>query len=137
MVLAMLAGAIANGADWHTAVSLANTAAGLEVEQFGVVPIALEQVLLNLLRQQHEDLGKLRNMDQLLPELSAYRRQGKKIAFTNGCFDVLHAGHIAMLRQARQTADLLVVGLKRGSHPPHAAPAALRYRGRRGAGRSG
>jgi D-beta-D-heptose 7-phosphate kinase/D-beta-D-heptose 1-phosphate adenosyltransferase len=111
MVLAMLAGAIANGADWHTAVRLANTAAGLEVEHFGVVAVPLEEVLLSLLREQHQVLGKERTVEQLLPELAAYRKQGKRIAFTNGCFDILHAGHIAMLRAARNTGDLLVVGL--------------------------
>jgi D-beta-D-heptose 7-phosphate kinase/D-beta-D-heptose 1-phosphate adenosyltransferase len=111
MVLAMLAAARANGADWHTAVELANTAAGLEVEKFGIVPIELDEVLLSVLRQQHEQLGKLRTLDQLLPELHAYRQQGRRIAFTNGCFDILHAGHVAYLREARRAGDLLVVGL--------------------------
>ncbi len=111
MVLAMLAGALANGADWRTAVELANTAAGLEVEKFGVVPIELDEVLLSLLRQQHEELGKVRTLDQLLGELAAYRKQGRRIAFTNGCFDILHAGHISYLRAARQAGDLLVIGL--------------------------
>ncbi|MEX0775187.1 MAG: D-glycero-beta-D-manno-heptose 1-phosphate adenylyltransferase [Phycisphaeraceae bacterium] len=111
MVLAMLAAARANGASWHDAVRLANTAAGLEVEKFGIVPIALDEVLLSLLRQSHESLGKVRTLDQLLPELAAYRSQKKHIAFTNGCFDILHAGHVAFLRAARREGDLLVVGL--------------------------
>lgn len=111
MVLAMLAAAIANGADWPTAVELANTAAGLEVEKFGIVPIELDEILLALLRQQQQQHGKARTLDQLLPELAAHRKQGKKIAFTNGCFDILHAGHISYLRAARNAADLLVVGL--------------------------
>ncbi len=111
MVLAMLSGALANGASWPAAVYLANTAAGLEVERFGVVPIALDEVLLALLRQNHAALGKLRTLDQLLPELAAYRSQGRSVAFTNGCFDILHAGHVEFLRQARRTADMLVVGL--------------------------
>ena len=76
-----------------------------------MAPISLEEVLLSLLQEQHKTLGKERNLERLLPELDAYRKQGKKIAFTNGCFDILHAGHIAMLREARNTADLLVVGL--------------------------
>jgi len=111
MVLAMLAGAVANGADWHAATKLANAAAGLEVERFGVVPIELDEILLSLLQQQHEELGKLRTLEQLLPELAAYRKQGKTIAFTNGCFDILHAGHVSYLRNARAQGDLLVVGL--------------------------
>jgi len=111
MVLAMLAASIANGADWPAAVRLANKAAGLEVERFGVVPISLEEILLALLQEQHQTLGKQRTLNQLLPELDAYRKQGKTIAFTNGCFDILHAGHIAMLREAANTGDLLVVAL--------------------------
>jgi D-beta-D-heptose 7-phosphate kinase/D-beta-D-heptose 1-phosphate adenosyltransferase len=115
MVLAMLAAARANGADWPAAVALANAAAGLEVEKFGVVPIPIGEVLLSLLRQRHEQIGKVRTLEQLLPELDAYRRQGKTIGFTNGCFDILHAGHVAYLRRARQAADLLVVGVNSDS----------------------
>jgi D-beta-D-heptose 7-phosphate kinase/D-beta-D-heptose 1-phosphate adenosyltransferase len=111
VVLAMLAAALANGADWLSAVRLANAAAGLEVERFGIVPIELEEVLVSLLKQKHEQLGKLRTLSQLLPEVAAHRRQGKRIAFTNGCFDILHAGHVSYLRSAREAGDLLVVGL--------------------------
>ena len=111
MVLAMLAGSVANGADWLTAVQLANAAAGLAVEKFGTVPIPLDQVLLRLLQQHHEDLGKQRSPDQLLPELAAHRNAGKRIVFTNGCFDILHAGHISFLRTARKQGDLLIVGV--------------------------
>jgi len=111
VVLAMLACAIANDADWRTAVELANCAAGLEVEKFGCVPIELDEVLLSLLRRKHEELGKLRSLDALLVELRAHKSAGKKIAFTNGCFDILHAGHVSYLRQARRKGDLLVVGL--------------------------
>ena len=111
MVLAALASARANGADWSEAVELANVAAGLEVERFGVVPIELEQVHLSLLQHHHRELGKLRTLNQLLPELHAYRSAGKRVAFTNGCFDILHAGHVDLLRGARATADLLVLAV--------------------------
>ena len=56
-------------------------------------------------------MGKLRTLDQIHSELNAYRKQGRKIALTNGCFDILHAGHIDMLRGARATADLLVLAV--------------------------
>lgn len=111
MILAMMAAAIANGADTGAALQLGNTAAGLEVERFGVVPIALHEVLLALLRQQHGDGAKARSLDTLLRELSAHRKEGKKIVFTNGCFDILHAGHVSFLRAARSQGDLLVLGL--------------------------
>ncbi len=111
MVLAMLAAAVANGAAWVDAVHLANLAAGLEVEKAGVVPIPLDDILLEVLREYHNELGKQRTVEQLVPELRAHRAQGKSIAFTNGCFDILHAGHVAFLRAARATGDVLVVGL--------------------------
>ena len=111
MVLAMLTAATANGADWPAAVQLANVAAGLEIQKFGVVAVDLDEVLLTLLQQRHEKLGKLRALEQLMPELAAYRRQGRTIAFTNGCFDILHAGHISYLRKAAEHGDLLVVAV--------------------------
>ncbi len=110
-VLAMLAAARANGLNWHEAVALANVAAGLEVERFGVVPIRTDEVLLYLLELHHADTGKVRTLDHLLRELHAHRAQGKRIAFTNGCFDILHAGHVAFLRESRKQGDLLIVGL--------------------------
>ncbi len=111
MVIAMLAAALANGAAWNQAVELANVAAGLEVERFGVVPIRLGEVLLSLLELRGHRLGKVRTLADLLPELAAHRAAGKTVAFTNGCFDILHAGHVQYLRQAKQTADLLVLAL--------------------------
>ncbi|MEM1097329.1 MAG: D-glycero-beta-D-manno-heptose 1-phosphate adenylyltransferase [Planctomycetota bacterium] len=115
MVLAALAAATAQAGfgetDWPNAVALANLAAGLEVEKPGVVPIPLDDLLLEVLRQQHETLGKARTLEQLLPELRAHRSAGRTVAFTNGCFDVLHAGHVQYLRSCARHADLLVVGL--------------------------
>src|SRR5262245_21379983 len=111
IVLATLAGAVGNGASLPTAVRLANVAAGLEVERFGVVPIRLEELHLALIRQERESSGKRQGLAQLLPELSAYRKLGHTVAFTNGCFDLLHAGHVDLLRKAKQTADLLVLAV--------------------------
>jgi D-beta-D-heptose 7-phosphate kinase / D-beta-D-heptose 1-phosphate adenosyltransferase len=111
MVLAALTAARANGADWVSAVQLANFAAGLEVEKFGVVPIPLDEILLNLYQRGHHGLGKLRTLEHLLPEIAAHRRAGRKIAFTNGCFDIIHAGHIETLRSARAAADLLILAV--------------------------
>ncbi len=111
MILAVLAAAVANDANWHEALLLANIAAGLEVERFGIVPIDLDEILLTLLQASHETVGKVRSLEELLPELQAHRRMGKTIAFTNGCFDILHAGHIGFLREASHYGDLLVVAV--------------------------
>ncbi|MHB8790054.1 MAG: D-glycero-beta-D-manno-heptose 1-phosphate adenylyltransferase [Desulfobulbaceae bacterium] len=57
------------------------------------------------------DREKVVSLEQLMSRLGAIRRQGSKVAFTNGCFDILHSGHAAYLEQARKSADCLVVGL--------------------------
>ncbi|MFO0861527.1 MAG: D-glycero-beta-D-manno-heptose 1-phosphate adenylyltransferase [Phycisphaerales bacterium] len=111
MMLAALAAARANGIEWPDAVRFANAAAGLEVEVFGVQPIPLEQVHHAVLELAGNASGKLRTVQQLMVEVAARRRAGQKIVFTNGCFDVLHAGHVALLDQAAKHGDFLVVGL--------------------------
>jgi len=110
-VLAMLAAALANGRGWLSATELANVAAGLEVEKFGAVPIDLDEILLDVLKSNHLAHSKLRSIHDLTRELAAHRRQGKTLAFTNGCFDILHAGHVAYLRAAAKEGDLLIIGL--------------------------
>lgn len=111
MFLAGLAAGRANALAWPDAVRLANTAAGLEVEVFGVVPIPLERIHHQLLVEHAGDDRGLRSLDRLLVEVRARRRSGEKIVFTNGCFDVLHAGHVSLLESARAQGDFLVVGL--------------------------
>lgn len=110
MFLAGLAAARANGLAWAPAVRFANAAAGLEVEVFGVQPIPFERVYHSLL-MQGANAGKLRTPAQLALEVAALRQQGRRIVFTNGCFDVLHTGHIALLEQAAALGDALIVGL--------------------------
>lgn len=56
-------------------------------------------------------MGKRMSLDDLLEELDGLRRQGRRIVFTNGCFDILHAGHCRYLAEARAFGDRLVVGL--------------------------
>lgn len=114
MFLAGLAAARANGIDWRDAVRFANAAAGLEVEVFGVEPIPFERVHHAIMRQHAPT--KVRTLPQLLVELEAVRRpvgSGRpgRVVFTNGCFDILHAGHISLLERAASEGDFLVVGL--------------------------
>jgi D-beta-D-heptose 7-phosphate kinase/D-beta-D-heptose 1-phosphate adenosyltransferase len=101
----------AAGATWVEAVSLANVAGGLEVEKFGSVPIKPEEIIQELLSEVREHLGKERTLEQLLPELQRHRATGKRIVFTNGCFDVMHLGHAKYFQFAKQQGDLLVVGV--------------------------
>ena len=111
MVLAMLAVAKTGGATWAESVTLANVAGGLEVERFGVVPITRQEIIQELLTEAHEHVGKQRTLEQLLNELAYHRACGKKIVFTNGCFDLIHLGHVKYFRYAKAQGDLLVVAI--------------------------
>ncbi|MFK7883248.1 MAG: D-glycero-beta-D-manno-heptose 1-phosphate adenylyltransferase [Phycisphaerales bacterium] len=111
MMLAALAAARANKIDWADAVRFANAAAGLEVEVFGVAPIPLEKIHHELLILQTNRSGKLRTPDELMVMVNAARKSGKRIVFTNGCFDVIHAGHISLLERAAELGDMLVVAM--------------------------
>jgi len=111
MVLAVLAGAVANKMPWPEAVTLANIAAGMEVEIFGVRAFALTEIQASVIRLAHQALGKTRLRDDLLVEIAAHRAAGRRIVLTNGCFDVLHAGHVGYLREAKSLGDILVVGV--------------------------
>jgi D-beta-D-heptose 7-phosphate kinase/D-beta-D-heptose 1-phosphate adenosyltransferase len=111
MVLAALTAARVNGASWYQATELANVAAGLEVERFGVVPIPLEEIHLALMRDHGRALGKVRPLEMLLSELKAHRKMGHQIVLTNGCFDILHAGHVELLRLAAEQGDVLVLAV--------------------------
>lgn len=112
MVMSVLGMTLAAGADYEQAIRLANIAGGLEVEKIGVVTVTREEILRDLL---HEGAvrgpGKIQSRIDLCRELDRRRASGQRIAFTNGCFDVLHAGHVQYLNEARAQADILVIGL--------------------------
>ena len=60
-------------------------------------------------------MDKILDRETLRTKLNELRNQGKKIAFTNGCFDILHVGHVRYLREARKTGDVLVLALNSDS----------------------
>ncbi len=111
MVLSVLGMALAAGADYEQAIRLANVAGGLEVEKFGVATVTRDEILRDLLHTGTTWNQKVLPREALCNELEARRRLGQRVAFTNGCFDVLHAGHVQYLSEARAQADLLIVGL--------------------------
>ncbi len=111
MVLAALTASRAAGADWLDSVALANVAGGLEVERFGAIPVKPEEIVLELMAESHEHLGKERKADALVRELAGHRAAGRKIVFTNGCFDLIHLGHVKYFQFARAQGDLLVVAV--------------------------
>lgn len=110
-VLAMLSAALVGGADLPDAVRLANIAGGLEVERFGCVPITADEILADLRLADQRRIGKLRSLDDLLNELAIRRDRGETVVFTNGCFDVLHAGHVDLLTRCKDEGSVLVVAI--------------------------
>ncbi|MCA8921515.1 MAG: bifunctional heptose 7-phosphate kinase/heptose 1-phosphate adenyltransferase [Planctomycetes bacterium] len=112
MVLTVLGLAVAAGAPLPDAVRLANIAAGLEVERIGVVALRPEELIAELgLHAPPALRKKIVSLEQALPPVLAARQEGARIVFTNGCFDLLHAGHVHFLQGCREKGDFLVVGL--------------------------
>jgi D-beta-D-heptose 7-phosphate kinase/D-beta-D-heptose 1-phosphate adenosyltransferase len=111
MVLSVLAMAVAAAADYDQAIRLANVAGGLEVEKIGVATVTRDEILRDLLRGGPAGNQKVLGCEALVQELDSRRRLGKRVAFTNGCFDLVHAGHVRYLHDARSQADLLVVAI--------------------------
>lgn len=111
-VVATLATALAGGLTLEQAARLASVAAGVVVAKVGTA-VAYSADLLRALR--HDDIAsgehKVVTLEQAVDEVGRWRRQGLKIGFTNGCFDLLHPGHVSLIGQARAACDRLVVGL--------------------------
>lgn len=111
MVLAALGYGLAAGADWPLAIQLANLAGGLEVEKLGVTPLTRWELLAELAESGSSCGHKLVSLDDLERQLGQRRSRGQRIVMTNGCFDLLHPGHVASLQFARTRGDCLVVAV--------------------------
>jgi len=111
-VVAALAAALAVGAPLAESAALANVAAGIVVGKVGTAVALPEDMVAQL---HHQDLtqaeAKVLSRGQVVDRAAAWRRRGLKVGFTNGCFDLLHPGHVSLLAQARGQCDRLVVGL--------------------------
>lgn len=111
-VVSALAVGRATGAPWVEAAGLANVAAGIAVGKVGTAVALTDDIVQALHHQDLERSGsKVLALAQLKDRVSVWRRGGKKVGFTNGCFDLLHPGHVSLLAQARAACDRLVVGL--------------------------
>ncbi|MFP4193299.1 MAG: PfkB family carbohydrate kinase [Candidatus Hydrogenedentota bacterium] len=108
-VTAAAAVTLVAGGTLHDAAVLGNKAAGLAVMRQGVVTVSAEELAETL--EQGQGLSKARTSGQLAREAARLREQGKTIVWTNGCFDILHAGHITYLLKAAALGDVLIVGL--------------------------
>ena len=104
--------ALAAGADLPLAAELANVAAGIVVGKVGTAVVNCDELAERLL--EIELTGpeeKVVSADAAVADVERWRQQGKRIGFTNGCFDLLHPGHVSLLTQARSACDRLIVGL--------------------------
>lgn len=108
-VIATLAACVASGLAWPESAAVANAAAGVAVGKAGTAPVSTAE--LNEALREGRDNPKLYSVPALSRKLEEWRRKGERIVFTNGCFDLLHPGHVALLRQAAALGDRLVVGL--------------------------
>jgi D-beta-D-heptose 7-phosphate kinase/D-beta-D-heptose 1-phosphate adenosyltransferase len=111
-VVAALAAAVAADFDLSDAVRLANAAAGVVVAKTGTAVVSARELVATL--QAAGDVAredKILDHASLVLKLAEWRQAGHKIGFTNGCFDLLHPGHVSLFSQARGACDRLIVGL--------------------------
>ena len=105
--IAALSLALDAGAEISAAAEVAAEAAAVAAGRAGTACVS-QQELLQRLSQRGDPLA---DATDLLEAIYRYRQEGKKIVFTNGCFDILHSGHVAFLQQARALGDVLIVGV--------------------------
>jgi D-beta-D-heptose 7-phosphate kinase / D-beta-D-heptose 1-phosphate adenosyltransferase len=111
-VIATLAASLAGGLKIETAVELANLAAGVVVGKVGTVPIARHELIALLTPSSGLNAGeKILDLERIQKRVGEWRASGETIVFTNGCFDLLHVGHIALLEECRRFGSKLVLGL--------------------------
>jgi D-beta-D-heptose 7-phosphate kinase/D-beta-D-heptose 1-phosphate adenosyltransferase len=99
------------GLSFASAAGLANLAAGIEVSRLGTEIISREDLARALSPGPESAQRKIVAVEELRPALDRHRGTGRRVVFTNGCFDLLHAGHVEMLSFARAQGDTLVVGV--------------------------
>lgn len=109
-VISTIASALAAGEDLPSAVALSNLAASLVVAKLGTATVSAPELRRAINREQGAGRGVM-NLSQLIVALEDARAQGERVVFTNGCFDILHAGHVSYLEQARTLGDRLIVAI--------------------------
>lgn len=110
-VCAVVSAALAAGVELADAVVYANAAAGVAVGKMGTAIVSIEELEHALISSAVPQSTGVMSLPELLPQLIAARRRGERIVMTNGCFDILHAGHVAYLQLAQALGSRLVVAL--------------------------
>ena len=110
-VIAVLGAALAAGVDLAEAVHLSNVAAGIVVGKLGTASVTFPELAMALHPEQAVIHGGLLGEDDLLREMQVARLAGESLVMTNGCFDILHPGHVDYLEKARALGDRLIVAI--------------------------
>ncbi len=113
-VIAAVAACLATGLSLQAACEIANTAAGIVVGKLGTSTASPEEINEEL-SGQHNKLGGVVTQQELLNIVRQLKSRGKRIVMTNGCFDLLHQGHVDYLQQARDLGDVLIVAVNSDS----------------------
>jgi D-beta-D-heptose 7-phosphate kinase/D-beta-D-heptose 1-phosphate adenosyltransferase len=109
-VISVLAAALAAGEPLPQSVALANLAAGIVVAKLGTAAISAPELRRAVNVEQGSERGAV-SLEQLIIALDDAHADGEKVVFTNGCFDIIHAGHVGYLEQARELGDRLIVAI--------------------------
>lgn len=111
-VIAVLALCLASRLSPETGVQLANVAAGVVVSKVGTVPVEKHELLAALQPEiALHAVNKVTPLDELVSRVALWKANSERVVFTNGCFDLLHIGHITVLEQARHFGDRLIVAI--------------------------
>ena len=110
-VVSMMARVFLAGHDLETAARLANAAAGIKVGKFGTATVSIDEISSWIRQRESRGKGKLVDLPQAKQLVSLARSQGLKVVFTNGCFDLLHAGHVQLLQKAKALGHMLIVAI--------------------------
>ncbi|MEW6672971.1 MAG: D-glycero-beta-D-manno-heptose-7-phosphate kinase [Thermodesulfobacteriota bacterium] len=110
-VLAVLGLALAAGASFKEAAVVANAAAGIVVGKVGTATVSPKELADALNPPDDAAARKHKSLTELVDVVGGLKKQGRKIVLTNGCFDLLHAGHIRLFQASRQMGDVLVVAI--------------------------
>lgn len=115
-VVAVLSVLLAEGLPPEKASAAANIAAGLVVEKAGTATVTRTELISEIRHRQEQELdAKILTVEAAVLRREAWKTSGKSVVFANGCFDLLHPGHVSLLRRARAAGDRLIVGLNSDS----------------------
>jgi len=109
-VISVLAAALAAGESFADATVLSNLAAGIVVSKVGTATVSMDELRIEI-RKQHQIQRGVVDEDALLQTINESKEHGETVVMTNGCFDILHAGHVAYLEQAKELGDRLIVAV--------------------------